>query len=128
MSNFIVAAGHTASGNIGCGVFANLDESNCIREISKLVAKELKERGHKVELLIIDKSNTYKYEDCYVRVQMANDIAKKENVDLYVEIHINAGGGTGSEVLVTGYSEQVNQYAAKICSCLSGALKIINRK
>ncbi|MEX0124043.1 N-acetylmuramoyl-L-alanine amidase, partial [Clostridium butyricum] len=27
MSNFVIAAGHTASGNIGCGVVAYLDES-----------------------------------------------------------------------------------------------------
>lgn len=29
MSNFVIAAGHTASGNIGCGVVAVLDESRC---------------------------------------------------------------------------------------------------
>ena len=40
MSNFVIAAGHTASGNIGCGVIADLDESNCTREISQLVAKD----------------------------------------------------------------------------------------
>lgn len=45
MSNFVIGAGHTASGNIGCGVVTNLDESNCTREISQLVGKELKERG-----------------------------------------------------------------------------------
>ena len=121
MSNFILAAGHTASGNIGCGVIANLDESNCTREISQLVAKELKERGHGATLLIIDKSNSYNCEDCFVRAQMANSLVQQGEVDLYVEIHINAGGGTGSEVLVTGHS------AAKICSSLSGALGIQNR-
>ena len=127
MSNFVIAAGHTASGNIGCGVIANLDESNCTREISQLVAKELKERGHGATLLIIDKSNSYNCEDCFVRAQMANSLAQQGEVDLYVEIHINAGGGTGSEVLVTGHSTVANQYAAKICSSLSGALGIQNR-
>lgn len=127
MSNFVIAAGHTASGNIGCGVIANLDESLCTREISQLVEKELKERGHGATLLIIDKSNSYNCEDCFVRAQMANSLAQKEEVDLYVEIHINAGGGTGSEVLVTGHSAAANQYATKICSSLSGALGIQNR-
>ena len=127
MSNFVIAAGHTASGNIGCGVIANLDESLCTREISQLVAKELKKRGHGATLLIIDKSNSYNCEDCFVRAQMANSLAQKEEVDLYVEIHINAGGGTGSEVLVTGHSAVANKYAAKICSSLSGALGIQNR-
>lgn len=56
MSNFVIGVGHTASGNIGCGVVTNLDESNCTREISQLVGKELKERGYKAALLRIDKS------------------------------------------------------------------------
>jgi N-acetylmuramoyl-L-alanine amidase len=34
---FIIAVGHTASGNKGCGVVARLDESNCNREIGALV-------------------------------------------------------------------------------------------
>lgn len=127
MGNFVIAAGHTASGNIGCGVVADLDESRCTRGISQLVAKELEARGHKANLLIIDKNNTYNCEDCFVRAQMANNLDQKEEVDLYAEIHINAGGGTGCEVLVTGHSAAANQYAAKICSSLSGALGIPNR-
>ncbi|WP_456008865.1 N-acetylmuramoyl-L-alanine amidase, partial [Clostridium butyricum] len=99
MSNFVIAAGHTASGNIGCGVVAYLDESKCTREISQLVGKELERKGHKVNFLIIDKSNSYNCEDCFVRTKMANELNEKEKVDLYVEIHINAGGGTGTEVL-----------------------------
>ena len=31
MSNFVIGVGYTASGNIGCGVIANLNESNCTR-------------------------------------------------------------------------------------------------
>lgn len=127
MSNFVIAAGHTASGNIGCGVVANLDESVCTREISQLVGKVLERKGHKVNVLIIDKNNSYKYEDCYVRANNANDIHENENVDLYVEIHINAGGGTGTEVCVTDQSTVANQYAAKVCSSLSATLNIPNR-
>ena len=127
MSNFVIAAGHTASGNVGCGVVANLDESVCTREISQLVGKELKYRGHGVTLLIIDKGNGYKYEDCYVRAEEANKLAENSNIDLYVEIHINAGGGTGTEVCVNGQSDIANQYASKVCSALSEALSITNR-
>ena len=39
--NFIIAVGHTASGNIGCGVVGRLDESNCTREIGALFAEYL---------------------------------------------------------------------------------------
>ena len=119
MSNFIIAVGHTASGNIGCGVIDRLDESNCTREIGGLVTEYLKEKGHGVNLLREDESNTYKNEDCYVRANQANDIAKSSEVELYVEIHINAGGGNGPEVCVTGKSEVANQYAAKVSSYLA---------
>lgn len=129
MSNFIIAAGHTASGNIGCGVIADLDESLCTREISQLVGKELESRGHEVNLLRIDKSNSYRFEDCYVRVEQANELAKNKHIDLYVEIHINAGGGTGTEVLITDrvQSPKAEEYAARVCSSLCAALDIPNR-
>lgn len=127
MNNFIIAVGHTASGNIGCGVAARLDESNCTRQIGELVAEYLQEKGHGFNLLRIDKSNTYNCEDCFIRANQANEIAKTTDVGLYVEIHINAGGGTGPEVCVTGKSEVANQYAEKVCNALSSALNLPNR-
>lgn len=127
MSDFIIAVGHTASGNIGCGVISRLNESNCTREIAPLVVKFLEEEGHKATLLRVDKSNSYKYEDCYVRANTANDIAKTSKVDLYVEIHINAGGGTGSEVLFLGKSELANKYANKVSESLATSLGLTNR-
>lgn len=127
MSNFIVAVGHTASGNIGCGVVYKLDESQCTREIGTLVSEHLKEKGHGVSLLRIDKSNSYYCEDCYERANKANEIAKTTEVELYLEIHINAGGGSGPEALITGKSEVANQYAAKVCNELASALNLPNR-
>jgi len=127
MSNLIIAVGHTASGNVGCGVVDRLDESNCTRQIGDLVAEYLKEKGHGVDLLRIDESNKYNCEDCYLRAIQANQIAQSLAVDLYVEIHINAGGGTGPEVCVAGKSEVANQYAAKVSSSLSNALNLPNR-
>ena len=127
MSNFIIAVGHTASGNIGCGVIDRLDESNCTREIGGLVEKYLKEKGHGVDLLRVDESNKYSCEDCYVRSVQANQISYGLDVELYVEIHINAGGGTGAEVCVTGKSEVANQYAIKVSNALVSSLNLPNR-
>ena len=127
MSNFIIAVGHTASGNKGCGVVARLDESNCTRIIGALVAEYLQAKGHVVNLLRVDESNSYNYEDCYTRANEANDIAKYSNVELYVEIHINAGGGTGPEVCVSGKSEVANQYATKVSNALANGLNLTNR-
>lgn len=127
MSDFIVAVGHTASGNIGCGVIDRLDESNCTREIGELITEYLHEKGHDVNLLRIDENNSYNCEDCYVRANQTNEIANTSNVDLYVEMHINAGGGSGPEVCVTGQSEVANQYAVKISNALAAALNLPNR-
>ncbi len=127
MSNFIIAVGHTASGNIGCGVIDRLDESNCTRQIGALVAEYLQEKGHGTNLLRVDESNTYNCQDCYLRVNKANEISKTTDVELYVEIHINAGGGSGPEVCVTGKSEVSNQYAAKVSNALDSALNLPNR-
>jgi len=127
MSNFIIAVGHTASRNKGCGVVARLDESDCTRAIGDLVAEYLQENGHGVNLLRVDDGNSYNCEDCFLRVNQANEIAKTLQVELYVEIHINAGGGSGPEVCVTGKSEMANQYAAKISNGLANTLNLTNR-
>ena len=127
MGNFIIAAGHTASGNAGCGVVDRLDESRCTREIVSLVVSYLNELGHYAKLLRIDKGNTYNCQDCYERAEEANDIAERTNIDLYVEIHINAGGGTGSEVLTISKSEVAKSAAQRISKSLSQKLRIPNR-
>lgn len=127
MSNFIIAVGHTASGNAGCGVISRLDESCCTRVIGALVAEYLKSKGHGVNLLRIDEGNKYSNEDCYVRSVQANQIAQELEVEIYVEIHINAGGDTGPEVCVTGKSEVANQYAVKVCNALASSLNLPNR-
>ncbi|AYK27057.1 N-acetylmuramoyl-L-alanine amidase [Clostridium beijerinckii NRRL B-598] len=92
-----------------------------------LVAEYLQQRGYGVNLLRIDKSNSYSCQDCYERASEANEIAKTKNVELYAEIHINAGGGTGPEVLVFGKSEVANQYASKVSNTLASDLKLPNR-
>lgn len=127
MSNFIIAAGHTASGNAGCGFIDRLDESSCTREIGALVSEYLKEKGFGANLLRIDEGNKYNCEDCYVRSIQANQIAQSLDIELYVEIHINAGGGTGPEVCVTGKSEVANQYAVKVSNALASSLNLPNR-
>jgi N-acetylmuramoyl-L-alanine amidase len=127
MSNFIIAVGHTASGNVGCVVIDRLDESNCNRQIGILVAEYLNHKGHGVNLLRVDASNTYNCEDCYERANKANEIAKTTDIELYVEIHINAGGGTGPEICVAGKSEVANQYAVKISNALASSLNLPNR-
>lgn len=127
MKNFIIAAGHTRSGTKGCGVISRLDESNCIREICDSLVNDLRKKGHNAYLIRVDDGNTYNYEDCYVRANKANTIFKAKEINLYVEIHINAGGGTGTEVCITGKSDYAKTYAEKVGSKVSNSLSIRNR-
>jgi len=108
-------------------VIHRLDENNCVRQIGTIEVEYLQEKGYGVNLLRVDKSNSYNCEDCFTRANEANEIAKTTDIELYVEIHINAGGGSGPKVCVTGKSEVANQYAAKIISALANTLNLPNR-
>ena len=84
MWNFIIVVDHTAS-----GVVDKLDESNCTREISSLVVSYLEQLGNYAKLLRIDKSNIYKYQDCYERAEEDNDIAESVVKNLHKKIKYN---------------------------------------
>lgn len=118
-----VNAGHTPSGTAGCGAVGYLDESNCTRQIAPKLAEYLKANGHSVQLNIENYSNSYNCEDCYNRANKANNWG----ANLYVEIHLNAGGGTGTEVEISGFGGKAEQYANRISSKISSALGISNR-
>ena len=73
----------------GCG----MKEEVMTRTIANQVSKKLQSLGHRIIICNIDKASTVR-ESLNVRSKKAND----NNVDFYVSIHINAGGGKGSEV------------------------------
>ena len=118
-----VNAGHTPSGTAGCGAVGNLDESKCTREIAPLVAEYLRKEGQEVQLNIENYSNSYNCEDCYNRANKANNWG----ANLYVEIHLNAGGGRGTEVEVSGFGGQAEQYAKRVSEKVSSSLGLPNR-
>lgn len=127
MSKYIIACGHTASGNLGSGAVDLLNESNCTREVGPNVCKYLKSKGHEAPYLRIDKCNDYNFEDCYLRASQANAIEG----DWYIEIHLNSGksrAGDGAEVCVNyGANTEVINMASRISEKLSSALGIDNR-
>lgn len=123
---YLISAGHTPSGTLGCGAVDLIDESNCTREVAKLVVNKLKSLGHEVHLLQFDRGNNYNCEDCYVRSNQANSIGG----DLFVEIHFNSGinrQGDGCEVLTISNSSIAQNSAKNICNALSNDLGITNR-
>lgn len=127
MYDFIIAAGHTSSGNIGCGAVDSLDESNCTREIAPLVTSYLEKEGKSVgATLRIDEGNSYNCEDCYTRAEQANNIG----AEWYVEIHLNAGiehRGDGSEVCICSSNPDVQNMAERVSESVANSLGINNR-
>jgi len=82
---------------LGTGAAGFLNESICTREIGERVKEILQSRGHDITYCRIDQSNN----DLAYRVNLANN----SNADLFAEIHLNAGGGLGTEVYTYGAKE-----------------------
>ena len=116
---YLISVGHTASGNVGCGAVGYLNESNCTREIVPLIVSKLKSLGHEAIKLQIDNSDSHDY---VKRANQANSIGG----DYFIEIHLNAGGGTGCEALTTPNSSASN-VAYNISKAISNSLGITNR-
>lgn len=106
-----VHAGHGREGlkNTSIGAIGRLHESICDREIKDVVIQRLRQDGHTVYDCTVDSGS---------QNTILKNIVKKCNahtVDIDVSIHLNAGGGTGSEVWVypgvkeTSYCETVSK-------------------
>lgn len=81
--------GHVLAGAEGCGK----REQDCTREIGYKVKAKLEALGHSVCVCSVDSASTVS-ESLAARVNKAN----ANGGDLYVSIHLNAGGGHGTEV------------------------------
>ena len=103
-----INAGHT---KIGTGTGANkyINESVETRKIVSEMLNLLADTKHEVIPIIFDKSSNNLKE----AVELAND----EKVDLFVSIHLNAGGGNGCEVYT--YKGKKTSQATKVCSNLN---------
>lgn len=105
-----VVAGHTSTGK-GTGAVGYINESTENRVVAKKVVEYLKQAGHEAVYGEINKS------DNYLAEQVA--IANKSKYDLVVQIHFNAGGGTGTETLYKTtngkkYAERVTKSLGKM--------------
>lgn len=124
---YIIGAGHTPSGTIGSGAGGEkgqLNESNCTREIAPLVVEGLKSLGYSAKYSVFERGNTYLYEDCYTRAKNANT----DGCELYVEIHLNAGGGVGCEVVTSSNtSKSTTEIAARVSSSIAKEMNFTDR-
>ena len=117
--NFNVHGGHS----LKCrGASGYLDEVNEDRKVKNRVIELLRANGHTV----------YDCTDDVGATQNANlrNIVNKCNahkVNLDVSIHLNAGGGTGTEVYIYSDSSKAKDEATRIAEKISNNLGIRNR-
>jgi N-acetylmuramoyl-L-alanine amidase len=107
-----INAGHTLSGQPGCGVVGIIDESVETRKVAYYLSALFSEAGYTV----IDCTNNYaesEDDDLNKIVSLAN----AQELDLFISLHFNAGGGNGVEVYTYGGTEHTE--AVRICSALS---------
>ncbi|WP_285816025.1 N-acetylmuramoyl-L-alanine amidase [Thomasclavelia cocleata] len=102
-----INCGHTLEGP-GSGAKGILNESIETRNVGERLIRLLKNNGHEVINCTVDKANS-QMEYLKKTVELAN----REDVDYFISIHFNAGGGKGIEVYT--YKGKILQPALNIC-------------
>lgn len=104
----VINAGHTKLG-VGTGANGYLNESKETRKIAYEIMKLLADTNHEVIPAVYDKHNN--------NLKAAVETANNNDANLFVSIHLNAGGGQGCEVY-TWKGQKVTQ-AVKTCENLN---------
>ena len=109
--NFGVNDGHTISG-FGTGAVGIIKEGEHTRLVGAEVRRLLKEAGHNAINCTIDYANSVNESLAKIMKQ-----ANRQDLDWFVSIHFNAGGGQGVEA----YTFEGRQYkdALDVCSNIS---------
>ncbi|ASN72263.1 putative endolysin, partial [uncultured Caudovirales phage] len=88
--------GHTLKGYDTGARGSGLKEQDITREVGEIVTSKLRVLGHTVIECAIDSANSVD-ESLSYRANKANS----NNVDLFISIHVNAGGGQGVEIYMS---------------------------
>ncbi len=122
-----VSAGHNVyNGNyFDCGsIGSGKRECDITRETVKLLIPMLKAQGH----IVLDVTP---YNERFVNAKAHHEVrcqrADKFNADIFIDVHINAGGGTGVEAWVYSKGSKAYPHAEKICKSISKNIGIANR-
>ncbi len=113
MGIFNVHAGHNPAGKIACGAVDILDESAENRKVKKYLIDFLRKQGHTVYDCTCDNGAN--------QLDVLHRIVAKCNahkVDCDVSIHLNSGGGHGTECEIYGTGGNAEKYAKKIQSAI----------
>ena len=118
VKNIGVNDGHTISGP-GCGAVGIINESEHTRKVGNALRNYLKANGVNAINCTVDYASTTS-ESLSLVVQQAN----RQDLDWFISIHFNAGGGKGVEVYT--YGGRQYQDAIDVCNNIS-KLGFINR-
>lgn len=110
--------GHTLSG-LGTGASKILSETGENRKIGKRVIELLKKEGHTVIDCTIDKSSN--------DLKEAVDKANAAGANMFCSIHLNAGGGNGTETYVYRYGGDAETYAKRVNDKVVASCGFTNR-
>ena len=102
-----INCGHTLEGP-GSGAIGIINESIETRNVGERLIILLKNTGHKVTNCTVDKANSQAE---YLKETV--ELVDKGDVDYFISIHFNAGGGKGIEVYT--YNGKILQPALNIC-------------
>ena len=114
-----INCGHTVSGSIGSGASGILDESNETRNVGRRLEEYLQKRG----VTVVDCTNDYAA-TVNENLSKITAMANARNLDLFVSIHFNSGGGRGSEVYT--YGARRLAAAERVCENMQ-SLGFVNR-
>lgn len=113
-----VAGGHS---KVAQGAVGHLNEYTEDRKVKNALIRELKNRGHSV----VDCSN----EKTTQNAELAEEVrlANASGAELFIAIHFNAGGGTGSECWYYTGSSAGKAHSERVASKMASALGLRNR-
>lgn len=118
MAKYNVHGGHN---KIVPGAAGYLNEVTEDRKVKNAIIKHLKAQGHTVYDCTDDSGNTQSKN----LSNIVNKCNAHSGITLDISVHLNAGGGTGVEVLYT--SSKGKPYAEKVSKAIANSLGLRNR-
>ena len=103
----VINAGHTKFGK-GTGALGKLIESIETRKIAYELMKQLADTNHEIIPAVFDRHEN--------NLKAAVETANNNEADLFISIHLNGGGGHGSEVYTWKGNQNIR--ALRICKKL----------
>lgn len=114
--------GHSLSG-AGCGAVGLISETEKNRLVGNRLIQLLKTAGHTVVNCTVDYANS-------TNAQLSGIVnkANAQSLDLFISIHLNAGGGNGTETFVhTSAGASTKNIATRINNSIANSCNFTNR-